>query len=118
MQAGDGRTSFLGNYLLAREKLDPMIQGFVENVQKISRRTQLEAYDGCAALRLVSDELTGRYHHWREGCGKAPILSPQSSVLSPQSSVLRIPDGSLKGRKEFSMAGRRGTRIRHRIVGT
>jgi len=61
VQAGEGRTSFLGNYLLAREKLDPMIQGFVGNVQKISRRAQLEAYDGCAALRPVSDELTGRY---------------------------------------------------------
>jgi len=59
--AGEGRTSFLGNYLLARDQLDPLIRGHVENVEKISRKAQLESYDGCARLRPVWDELASKY---------------------------------------------------------
>lgn len=59
--AGEGRTSFLGNYLLAKDKMHPMLHGHVENHTKLSRKAQLEAYDGCAKLRPVWDEIASRY---------------------------------------------------------
>ncbi|TVY85471.1 Glutamyl-tRNA(Gln) amidotransferase subunit A [Lachnellula suecica] len=59
--AGEGRTSFLGNYLLAKDKLHPMIQGHVENSSALSRKAQLESYDGCARLRPVWDDIASKY---------------------------------------------------------
>ncbi|KAF8850337.1 amidase family protein [Acephala macrosclerotiorum] len=59
--AGEGRTSFLGNYLLAKDKMHPMLHGHVENHTRLSRKKQLEAYDGCARLRPIWDEIAGRY---------------------------------------------------------
>ncbi|CZR50435.1 related to glu/asp-tRNA amidotransferase subunit A [Phialocephala subalpina] len=59
--AGEGRTSFLGNYLLAKDKMHTMLHGHVENHTKLSRKAQLEAYDGCAKLRPVWDEIAGKY---------------------------------------------------------
>ncbi|KAE8449358.1 hypothetical protein EG329_008259 [Mollisiaceae sp. DMI_Dod_QoI] len=59
--AGEGRTSFLGNYLLAKDKMHTMLHGHVENSSKLSRKAQLEAYDGCAKLRPVWDEIAGNY---------------------------------------------------------
>ncbi|KAK6582389.1 hypothetical protein PZA11_004797 [Diplocarpon coronariae] len=58
---GEGRASFLGNYLLAKDKLDPLIQGQVENASKLSRKAQLEAYDGCARLRPVWDDIASTF---------------------------------------------------------
>ncbi|PVH89444.1 amidase family protein [Cadophora sp. DSE1049] len=58
---GEGRSSFLGNYLLAKEKLDPLMQNQVENISKLTRKAQLEAYDGCAKLRPVWDDIASRY---------------------------------------------------------
>jgi hypothetical protein len=46
---------------LAKEKLAPSIKGHVENVSKLSRKEQLESYDGCARLRPVWDDLAGKY---------------------------------------------------------
>ncbi|TVY88508.1 Glutamyl-tRNA(Gln) amidotransferase subunit A [Lachnellula willkommii] len=59
--AGEGRTSFLGNYLLAKDKLHHSIQNHVENSTNLSRKAQLESYDGCARLRPVWDEIAGKY---------------------------------------------------------
>lgn len=59
--AGEGRTSFLGNYLLAKDKLHELIVQHVENQKKFSRREQLDAYDGCARLRSVWDEIASKY---------------------------------------------------------
>ncbi|CAG8973089.1 hypothetical protein HYALB_00007566 [Hymenoscyphus albidus] len=76
--AGEGRTSFLGSmctllpeavfelltqqdYLLAKEKMHPMLHDHVNNTSKLTRKAQLEAYDGCARLRPVWDELASRY---------------------------------------------------------
>ncbi|OWP02981.1 hypothetical protein B2J93_3561 [Marssonina coronariae] len=58
---GEGRASFLGNYLLAKDKLDPLIQGQVENASKLPRKAQLEAYDGCARLRPVWDDIASTF---------------------------------------------------------
>ncbi|KAF4628812.1 hypothetical protein G7Y89_g9335 [Cudoniella acicularis] len=59
--AGEGRTSFLGNYLLAKDKLHKNLWDHVENSTKLSRKEQLESYDGCARLRPVWDEIAGKY---------------------------------------------------------
>ncbi len=80
---GEGRSSFLGSmsacwllrssvylkytsltsldYLLAKDKLDPLIQGQVENTSNLTRKAQLEAYDGCAKLRPVWDDIASKF---------------------------------------------------------
>jgi Asp-tRNA(Asn)/Glu-tRNA(Gln) amidotransferase A subunit family amidase len=59
--AGEGRTSFLGQYLQAKDLLHDDIQGHVENRTGLSRRKQLEAYDNCARLRPGWDQIAARY---------------------------------------------------------
>jgi hypothetical protein len=49
------------DYLLAKDKMHPMLHGHVENHTKLSRKAQLEAYDGCAKLRPVWDEIASKY---------------------------------------------------------
>jgi hypothetical protein len=49
------------DYLLAKEKLHDSIRGQVENSTMLSRKAQLEAYDGCAALRPIWDKLASQY---------------------------------------------------------
>ena len=61
MLAGEGRTSFLGQYLQAKDQLHDDIQGHVENRTGLSRRQQLEAYDNCARLRPVWDQIATQY---------------------------------------------------------
>ncbi|KAL2065160.1 hypothetical protein VTL71DRAFT_4301 [Oculimacula yallundae] len=58
---GEGRSSFLGNYLLAKDKLGTVIQRQVENSSNLTRKAQLEAYDGCAKLRPVWDAIAAQY---------------------------------------------------------
>ena len=50
-----------GDYLHARDKMHTMLHDHVENSTKLTRKAQLEAYDGCARLRPVWDELASRY---------------------------------------------------------
>ncbi|KAI3324634.1 amidase [Xylariaceae sp. AK1471] len=57
----EGRVTFLPEYRLAKEKLDPFLVGHVENVNRISRAAQLEAYDQIAALRPTIDEIAKKY---------------------------------------------------------
>lgn len=63
----EGRVTFLPEYTLAKEKLSPFLAQHVENVHRISRAAQLEAYDGIAALRPKIDEIAKKY---------AAILTP------------------------------------------
>jgi len=51
----------LADYLLAKDKMHPMLHGHVENHTKLTRKAQLEAYDGCARLRPVWDEIASKY---------------------------------------------------------
>lgn len=37
------------------------LHGHVENVSKLSRKAQLDSYDGCAKLRPVWDEIASKY---------------------------------------------------------
>ncbi len=57
----EGQASFLGQYLTGRDKLYTDIVGHVENGMKISRKYQLEAYDNCARLRPIFDEVASKY---------------------------------------------------------
>ena len=41
--------------------MHPMLHGHVENHTKLTRKAQLEAYDGCARLRPVWDEIASKY---------------------------------------------------------
>lgn len=63
----DARATFLPEYRIAKEKLASLLVDHVENNNKISRATQLEAFDGVAALRPRIDAIAGRY---------AAILTP------------------------------------------
>ncbi|KAK5727323.1 hypothetical protein LTR15_003217 [Elasticomyces elasticus] len=58
---GEGRTSFLGQYLLDKDKLHESIQGYVDNSRKLTHRQLLDAYDNVARLRPVFDELASKY---------------------------------------------------------
>ncbi|KAJ3578887.1 hypothetical protein NPX13_g1675 [Xylaria arbuscula] len=67
LMQSEGRATFLPEYRLAKDKLSPFLAGHVENVNKVSRAAQLEAYDGVAALRPKMDEIAKGY---------AAILTP------------------------------------------
>ena len=49
------------DYLVGKEKMNKSITAHVENSSKLSRKAQLESYDGCARLRPVFDELATKY---------------------------------------------------------
>ena len=49
------------DYLLGKDKLHATIIDNVENRGKIGRKDQLDAYDGCARLRPVWDEISSKY---------------------------------------------------------
>jgi len=81
--AGEGRTSFLGReliipfgraspatlhllmhateYLHDKDKLATFLHGHVENQGQLSRKAQLEAYDGCARLRPMWDDIASHF---------------------------------------------------------
>lgn len=46
---------------MAKEKLNPKIAAMVDNESKLTRKTQLDAYDGCARMRPIWDELASKY---------------------------------------------------------
>jgi Asp-tRNA(Asn)/Glu-tRNA(Gln) amidotransferase A subunit family amidase len=68
--SGDGRIAFLPDYHLAKEKLNSLLIDHVENRDKHTRKDQLKAFDGLAAMRPKLDALADKY---------AAILAP--SVL-------------------------------------
>ena len=47
--------------MIGKEKLNKNIVAHVENTTKLSRKAQLQSYDGCARLRPVFDELASKY---------------------------------------------------------
>lgn len=75
--AGEGRSSFLGQYALKKDLMDPFIVAHVERSnQELSKKKLLEAYDGISRLRPVVDE----------------ILSGYDAVLTPS-----VPDEATEG---------------------
>ncbi|KAG7449204.1 amidase signature enzyme [Guyanagaster necrorhizus] len=72
---GDGSVSFLPEYNLAKDKLDPLLLGFVENTMKLSRRDYLASFDAIASLRPRIDAIARRY---------AAILTPSVHDEAPE----------------------------------
>ncbi|SJL02004.1 related to glutamyl-tRNA [Armillaria ostoyae] len=72
---GDGRVSFLPEYNLAKDKLDPLLVGFVESTTKPSKRDYLASFDGIASLRPKIDAIAGGY---------AAILTPSALDEAPE----------------------------------
>ncbi|EUC29717.1 hypothetical protein COCCADRAFT_39964 [Bipolaris zeicola 26-R-13] len=70
----DGRTAFLPEYTVAKDKISEQLVGHVENSGKISRKAQLEAFDKIAAARPVVDELLEKY---------AAVLTPSVPDEAP-----------------------------------
>lgn len=54
-------TNAMIDYLMQKDGLDQFLHGHVENSSKITRKQQLESYDGCARLRPVWDEIASKY---------------------------------------------------------
>lgn len=60
--AGEGRSSFVGQYSYAKELMDPFIVAHIERTNKeLSKKDLLEAYDEIAKLRPVVDEILAKY---------------------------------------------------------
>ena len=60
--SGEGRSSFLSYVKHNRQQVHPSIVGFVEELNPATnRKALLEAYDGCAGLRPVIDEIASEY---------------------------------------------------------
>ncbi|KAJ4179608.1 hypothetical protein NW755_012333 [Fusarium falciforme] len=57
----EGGTTFLPEYLSAKQNLHDHLVGWVENKQRITHKDQLEAYDGLSALRPKFDAIASRY---------------------------------------------------------
>jgi NCS1 family nucleobase:cation symporter-1 len=57
----DGRTAFLPEYKVAKNKISDQLVGHVENSGNISRKAQLEAFDNIAAARPVVDAILAQY---------------------------------------------------------
>ena len=72
--ASEGRTAFLPEYSIAKDKISKQLIGHVENSEKISRKAQLEAFDNIAVARPVVDEILGRY---------AAVLTPSVPDEAP-----------------------------------
>lgn len=70
----DGRTAFLPEYSVAKDKVAGQLVGHVENVSNISRKAQLEAFDNISAARPIVDKLLGKY---------AAVLTPSVPDEAP-----------------------------------
>lgn len=81
--AKEGQTSFLGQYLTDRTKINEQrIAGFVEKGNDTSREAQLQASDNLARVRPVFDEIASRY---------AVIITP-SVVDEAPGKILILPE--------------------------
>ncbi|KAF2815267.1 Asp-tRNA Asn/Glu-tRNA Gln amidotransferas-like protein subunit A [Mytilinidion resinicola] len=72
--SGDGRIAFLPDYYYAKDKLHESLVGHVENSEKYSRKEQLKAFDGLAALRPKMDAILEKY---------AAIIAPSALDEAP-----------------------------------
>ncbi|KAH7234885.1 amidase signature domain-containing protein [Fusarium redolens] len=57
----EGATSLWPEYCQAKDKLDPVLANGIEEKHQISRKAQLDAYDGLAALRPRFDKMADEY---------------------------------------------------------
>ncbi|BGO96687.1 Amidase family protein [Rhodotorula toruloides] len=59
--SSEGRSAFLGDYLLNPSKLDLLILSHSRNDLHVTRKKHLEGYDKIAALRPIIDEIARKY---------------------------------------------------------
>lgn len=59
--ASEGRTAFLPEYSVAKDRISEQLVGHVENSGKISRKAQLEAFDNISTARPVVDAILNKY---------------------------------------------------------
>lgn len=59
--ASEGRTAFLPEYVVAKDKISQQLIGHVENSGKISRKAQLEAFDNISAARPIVDRILSKF---------------------------------------------------------
>lgn len=59
--ASEGRTAFLPEYAVAKDKISQQLVGHVENCEKISRKAQVDAFDKISAARPVIDMILSKY---------------------------------------------------------
>ncbi|KAJ4011379.1 hypothetical protein NW766_008023 [Fusarium irregulare] len=57
----EGRTAFLPEYRVGKNQIGQVLIEHVENADKFTRKTQLEAFDNMARLRPVFDEIASQY---------------------------------------------------------
>ncbi|KAJ7132070.1 amidase signature domain-containing protein [Mycena epipterygia] len=57
----DAQTTFLSEYIRAKDKLDPVLVEFVENPARITHRDHLAALDNLSVLRPKMDIILSRY---------------------------------------------------------
>lgn len=72
--ASEGRTAFLPEYNLGKDKISNQLVGHVENSHKITRKAQLEAFDKIGTARPIVDDILGRY---------AAVLTPSVPDEAP-----------------------------------
>lgn len=70
----EGGKSFLAQYLINKDILHPQLQGYVENVNKWSKKDYLEATDGVARLRSIVDDIARQY---------TAIIAPSTADEAP-----------------------------------
>ncbi|PSN69367.1 Asp-tRNA Asn/Glu-tRNA Gln amidotransferas-like protein subunit A [Corynespora cassiicola Philippines] len=73
--SGDGRVAFLPDYQNSKDKLDELLIHHVENKDKHTRKDQLKAFDGLAAMRPKLDALADMY---------AAVLAPSVLDVAPE----------------------------------
>lgn len=59
--ASEGRTAFLPEYTVAKDKISQQLVGHVENTSNISRKAQLDAFDKISVARPIVDDILNRY---------------------------------------------------------
>jgi Asp-tRNA(Asn)/Glu-tRNA(Gln) amidotransferase A subunit family amidase len=59
--SGDGRTAFLPDYRVAKDRLHSLLIDHVENVEKHKWKDQLKAFDELAAMRPKTDARADKY---------------------------------------------------------
>lgn len=57
----EGRVNFLPEYRTSKDRMHEFLVGHVENVNKITRKAQIDAFDNIAIARPIVDQMLGKY---------------------------------------------------------
>lgn len=73
--SAEGRSAFLPEYRIDKAKCDELLITHVKNLENVSRKATLEAFDGISTLRPKIDHIAGQY---------AAILVPSVPDEAPE----------------------------------